>query len=160
MGQVRRRSRGNGVRIWRPRGIWSIGQKIPEVPCVQPVRTSRAASLCMMAINGACIRCTTRLICICRFCLLRLSRQGLSTRTHCFNGGLSNRSIAKVPPGTKDCIDCSTFRNVSAVSATALQGQRTLNSCDSRDLHQEVIIPAAELSFHGEAFFAGVLLQE
>ena len=42
----------------------------------------------------------------------------------------------------------------------ANQGQRTLNSFDTKDLHQEVIIPAAELAFHGEAFFAGVLLQE
>jgi len=40
------------------------------------------------------------------------------------------------------------------------QGQRTLNSFDTKDLHQEVIIPAAELAFHGEAFFARVLLQE
>ena len=40
------------------------------------------------------------------------------------------------------------------------QGQRTLKSFDTQDLHQEVIIPAAELAFHGEAFFAGVLLQE
>ena len=42
----------------------------------------------------------------------------------------------------------------------SVQGQRTLNSFDTKDLHQEVIIPAAELAFHGEAFFAGVLLQE
>jgi hypothetical protein len=40
------------------------------------------------------------------------------------------------------------------------QGQRTLNSFDTKDLHEEVIIPAAELAFHGEAFFARVLLQE
>ena len=36
------------------------------------------------------------------------------------------------------------------------QGQRTLNSFDTKDLHQEVIIPAADSSFHGEAVLAGM----
>ena len=40
------------------------------------------------------------------------------------------------------------------------QGQRTLNSFDTKDLHQEVIIPAADSSFHGEAVLAGMLFQQ
>ena len=50
--------------------------------------------------------------------------------------------------------------NLAPLSGCELHGQRTLNSFDTKDLHQEVIIPAAELAFHGEAFFARVLLQE
>ena len=41
-----------------------------------------------------------------------------------------------------------------------VQGQRTLNSFDTKDLHQEVIIPAADSSFHGEAVLAGMLFQQ
>ena len=57
------------------------------------------------------------------------------------------------PPGS---------RRVTTVKYQSVQrqGQRTLNSFDTKDVHQEVIIPAAELAFHGEAFFAPVLLQE
>ena len=55
---------------------------------------------------------------------------------------------------SRDATRCSVSRPKQG------QGQRTLNSFDTKDLHQEVIIPAAELAFHGEAFFAGVLLQE
>ena len=40
------------------------------------------------------------------------------------------------------------------------QGQRTLNSFDTKDLHQEVIIPATDSSFHGEAVLAGMLFQQ
>ena len=51
--------------------------------------------------------------------------------------------------------DLAAFNNLSEI-----QGQRTLNSFDTKDLHQEVIIPAADSSFHGEAVLAGMLLQK
>ena len=40
------------------------------------------------------------------------------------------------------------------------QGQRTLNGFDTKDLHQEVIIPATDSTFHGEAVFAGMLFEQ
>lgn len=39
-------------------------------------------------------------------------------------------------------------------------GQRTLNSFDTKDLHQEAIIPATDSAFHGKAVFAGMLLEQ
>ena len=35
-----------------------------------------------------------------------------------------------------------------------------LSSFDTKDLHQEVVAPAADSSFHGEAVFAGMLFQQ
>lgn len=40
------------------------------------------------------------------------------------------------------------------------QGQRTLSSFDTKDLHQEVIIPAADSTLHREAILAGMLFQQ
>jgi len=35
-----------------------------------------------------------------------------------------------------------------------------LSTFDTKDFHQEVIIPATDSAFHGEAFFARMLLQQ
>jgi len=40
------------------------------------------------------------------------------------------------------------------------QGQSTLNSIVARDWHQEVVIPATDSAFHGEAVFAGMLFEQ
>ena len=46
------------------------------------------------------------------------------------------------------------------MKGTLTQGQRTLNSFDTKDLHQEVIIPATDSAFHSEAVLAGMLFQQ
>ena len=43
---------------------------------------------------------------------------------------------------------------------SAPQGQRTLSCFGTKDLHQEVIVPAAHAAFHGETFFARMLLEQ
>ena len=50
--------------------------------------------------------------------------------------------------------------NSNFALGTFTHGQRTLSAFDAKDLHQEVIIPAATSSFHGDAFFARMLLQQ
>ena len=38
------------------------------------------------------------------------------------------------------------------------QGNRTLTCCQANDLREEADIPAGHATFHGDAFFVGVLL--
>ena len=40
------------------------------------------------------------------------------------------------------------------------QGQRTLSALSSKDLHQEVNAPTCHSSFHGIAFFSGMLFDQ
>src|SRR5512135_3876698 len=40
------------------------------------------------------------------------------------------------------------------------QGQRSLKRCSGQDFQQEVVAPTATAAFHGEAFAAGMLLQQ
>jgi hypothetical protein len=44
--------------------------------------------------------------------------------------------------------------------AVGRQGQRTLTPLWDKDLEQEVVVPSAMPALHGNAFFAGMLLQE
>ena len=44
--------------------------------------------------------------------------------------------------------------------AGTMQGQRTLTPLWDKDLEQEVVVPSAMPALHGNAFFAGMLLQE
>jgi len=41
-----------------------------------------------------------------------------------------------------------------------LKASAHLNSIDTKDLHQEVIIPSADSSFHSEAVLAGMLFEQ
>lgn len=50
--------------------------------------------------------------------------------------------------------------NERLIAGLRLQGQRTLSGFDTRDLHQEAIVPAADLAFHGEAVFARMFLKK
>lgn len=47
------------------------------------------------------------------------------------------------------------LRNLSTID---LQGNRTLTCCQANDLREEADIPAGHATFHGDAFFVGVLL--
>jgi len=73
------------------------------------------------------------------------------------------RSWIKVHVGLLDVgrTERSEFRLVHSAESPELgHGQRTLNSFDTKDLHQEAIIPATDSSFHGKAVFAGMLLEQ
>ena len=68
-------------------------------------------------------------------------------------------------PGTHSAPQCPKLSRPLTANAIQLgcgrsQGQRTLNSFDTKDLHQEVIIPATDSAFHSEAVLAGMLCQQ
>ncbi len=51
-------------------------------------------------------------------------------------------------------------QSVSIDASASAQGQRTLTPLWDKDLEQEVVVPSAMPALHGNAFFAGMLLQE
>jgi hypothetical protein len=49
---------------------------------------------------------------------------------------------------------------IALIDKTKSQGQRSLKHCSGKDFQQEVVTPTATAALHGEAFAAGMLLQQ
>ena len=65
------------------------------------------------------------------------------------------------PSRTKACRTFSTVRVRQPTAALILaQGQLQLRRGSRKDFHQEIVVPATDTAFHGDAVFARMLLQQ
>jgi len=60
----------------------------------------------------------------------------------------------------QDLLECKTFPRCSDCGVSQQQGQRTLTPFDTKDLQQELPIPATGFAFHYEAHLPWMLLQQ
>jgi hypothetical protein len=65
-----------------------------------------------------------------------------------------------VPGHRRPMREAAAANSLAGLEAMTLQGQRPLSGCSGKHLQQEVVIPAAGATFHDQAIFAGMLLEQ